>query len=138
MSTPQPWRFPFARVLRVIDGDTFDAEIELGFHSRTTQRFRLRDYNAPELRGDEHRFGVVARTQLELMIAGRNVELETWRTDSFGRWLADVVVRGPEGDPIDVVRALVADGYGVPWDGRPPRPFPWLAPDATYPLGARD
>ena len=40
-----------ATVLRVVDGDTVDAEIDLGFRMKTTQRLRLKGIDTPELRG---------------------------------------------------------------------------------------
>ena len=36
------------QVIRVIDGDTFDALVDLGFHVITTQRFRMLGIDAPE------------------------------------------------------------------------------------------
>lgn len=39
-----------AEVTRVIDGDTVDAEVSLGFHIKFKERFRLYGINAPETR----------------------------------------------------------------------------------------
>ncbi len=137
--TPQPWRYQFARVLRVIDGDTLELEIDLGFRARIVERFRLRDYNAPELHSSdprEHAMGAEAWAQLQIMLADRRVEVASWKADSFGRWLADVTVIGPEGDALDVVEQLVAGGWGVRWDGRGRAPRPWLDAGASYPMQA--
>lgn len=135
--TPQPWRYQFARVLRVIDGDTLEIELDLGFRLRIVERFRLRDYNAPELKSSdprEHAMGAEAWAQLQIMLADRRVEVASWKADSFGRWLADVTVIGPEGDALDVVEQLVAGGWGVRWDGRGKAPRPWLDAGESYPM----
>jgi micrococcal nuclease len=36
------------KILRVVDADTVDAELDLGFGIKMTQRFRINDYDAPE------------------------------------------------------------------------------------------
>ncbi len=36
------------KVSRVVDGDTVDAELDLGFGIKMNQRFRIADYDAPE------------------------------------------------------------------------------------------
>ena len=36
------------KVIRVVDADTVDAELDLGFGITMTQRFRINDYDAPE------------------------------------------------------------------------------------------
>ncbi len=35
-------------VIRVVDGDTYDIEIDLGFNTRRTERFRLSGIDTPE------------------------------------------------------------------------------------------
>lgn len=37
------------RVTRVVDGDTVDAELDLGFGIMMHQRFRIDEYDAPEI-----------------------------------------------------------------------------------------
>lgn len=36
------------KILRVVDADTVDAAVDMGFGITMTQRFRLNDYDAPE------------------------------------------------------------------------------------------
>ena len=40
-----------ARITAVVDGDTFDADVDLGFRIRVAMRFRLYGIDTPE-RGD--------------------------------------------------------------------------------------
>ena len=39
-----------AKCIKVVDGDTIDAEIDLGFDIKVTKRIRLAGINAPESR----------------------------------------------------------------------------------------
>ena len=39
-----------ARLVRVVDGDTVDLDIDLGFHITVRERFRLAGIDTPELR----------------------------------------------------------------------------------------
>ena len=39
-------------VVRVVDGDTVDVQIDLGFNTFTRQRVRLSGIDAPEIRGE--------------------------------------------------------------------------------------
>lgn len=50
-----------ARVERIIDGDTVDVEIDLGFDLVFRQRLRLFGVDTPELRGEERSRGIAAR-----------------------------------------------------------------------------
>ena len=107
-----------ASIVRVVDGDTIDCDVDLGFHLRARLRFRLLWYDAPEMTGPEKILGLQARDHLELLATGLEVMLRTAKGDSFGRWLCDVIL--PNGD--DLVTELVADGWGVRWDGKGQRP----------------
>ena len=118
-----------ARVTRVVDGDTFEADVDLGFYMTCRMRFRLLGYNAPELTGKEKAHGELARTVLMSMLLGPwAVTIRTERGDSFGRWLASVELV----DHSDAVSALIGGGWGVAWDGRGKRPE--FDPNAEYPL----
>jgi endonuclease YncB( thermonuclease family) len=116
-----------ARVVRVVDGDTFDADLSLGFYLTSRQRFRLFGYNAPELRGVERPIGILAFNKLVGLIGERDISLVSYKGDSFGRWLCSVQIDG-----LDLVSLLIATGWGVPWDGRGTRPK--FDPSAPYPL----
>lgn len=37
-----------AKLIRVVDGDTIDASVDVGFGIWVTQRFRIEDFDAPE------------------------------------------------------------------------------------------
>lgn len=117
-----------ATVTRVVDGDSIEATVDVGFYHYCTQRFRLMGYNAPELTGEERQMGAIAAAALSEMILLKDVTLRTHKGDSFGRWLADVTLENND----DLVANLIGAGYGVAWDGRGARPR--FDPQAIYPL----
>ena len=42
-----------SKVIRVIDGDTIECEIDLGYSITTRQRFRIKGIDTPELKGSD-------------------------------------------------------------------------------------
>ena len=103
-----------ATCLRVIGGDTIDVNIrkkhDLGFkmvvEGQTIQRLRLYGVNTPELRPrhgtEEERVAekVAARKAKEHvieMIEGKKIRIQTYKSDAFGRYLADVWFDLPDG-----------------------------------------
>jgi endonuclease YncB( thermonuclease family) len=80
--------FENCRVLRVIDGDTLEVEIDIGFRFKTIQRIRLWGCNMAEARTPE---GKAATAELMRWLTPfPTVCVETIKQDSFGRWLGNV------------------------------------------------
>lgn len=94
MSAPATSWARAAKVLRVIDGDTVDVAIDLGFHITKTERLRLLGIDAPEMKGATREAGLAAQKFLEVLIGGEAVIVETVRdrTDKYGRYLATLWV----------------------------------------------
>lgn len=120
-----------AKCVRVIDGDTVDLDVDLGFYMRVHRRFRLLGINTPELRGgtDETKAAAQAAKQRvkELLFAVPednnfpvDLLIHTEKADSFGRWLAAVMVfrdGNAEHPPawISIGDILIEEGLGVPY-----------------------
>jgi micrococcal nuclease len=102
-----PREYP-ARVVRVIDGDTVDLDVDVGFRSTYRDRFRLNGLNAPE-----GKTAAGARLS-DLLYTGREVVVTTYKPEKFGRWLADIAV--PEVCS-SVCEMLLAEGLAVKYDG---------------------
>ncbi len=91
-----------AHVVRVVDGDTIDVDIDLGFNTwRRDERLRLARINAPEVRGPERAAGFAAKAALRQRIEGKWLIMRTLpdrrghqRKGSFGRYLAEIYDRG--------------------------------------------
>lgn len=98
-------------VIRVIDGDTFDALVELGFG--VTQKFRIRLYgiNTPENNTNE---GDKASFIVKKLIENKSVKLiEAKNKDKFGRALAKVKMENGQ----DLTDYLIKEGLGVEYHG---------------------
>lgn len=98
-----------AKVIKVIDGDTVDLNVDLGFHCEIGIRTRLLGINAPEVSTAE---GKQVRDWLrERLPIGDAVTVDTFKDpgDKYGRWLARINSRGE-----DICSVLVAHGYAVP------------------------
>ncbi len=77
-----------AKELRVIDGDTIEALVDLGFQSFTQQRLRLAQIDAPDI---ETKGGRAARNFLvDTLASARTTVLQTIKTDFHGRYVAHV------------------------------------------------
>ena len=77
-----------ANILNVVDGDTVDVRIDVGFGIGLNDRLRLKWINAPELNTAP---GRLAKSYLsEHLTKCPYVVLRTTREEKFGRWLADV------------------------------------------------
>jgi len=118
-----------AIVIRVIDGDTFDADVDLGFHTISRQRFRVAGYSAPEIKGTEREIGLIAKAKLEeLLPLGKYITLTSTKTEKFSRWLGEVILA----DGTTLSSYLISNGYGWPWNGKGKRPL--FDPSAGYPF----
>jgi micrococcal nuclease len=86
----RPFRYFNVEVLRVIDGDTIEANVDLGYHVTFKTRFRLLGVNTPERRKEimEEYKAATAFTQKWCDDHAGRIEIETMEKDSFGRWLA--------------------------------------------------
>jgi endonuclease YncB( thermonuclease family) len=74
--------------LKVIDGDTIKASVDLGFSLRIIVKLRLTRIDAPEHQAQP---GHLAHEKLELLLADAlEWIVETKKPDSFGRWLAEI------------------------------------------------
>lgn len=105
-----------ARITRVIDGDTVEAEIDLGFQITFTATLRLSGMNAPETRGAERPQGLAATRYLESLLndlTGEQhrllVRTQKDRTGKYGRYLAELTADG-----VNLNQALIAAGHAVP------------------------
>ena len=92
------WSYP-ARVIHFVDGDTIDAEVQLGFGMTIQERFRLAEIQAPELHGPGTDLARRQRAHEALRyVVDRigtywgNVTLITSKRGKWRRWLAWVVL----------------------------------------------
>lgn len=99
-----------ARVSRIVDGDTIDVDIDLGFGMTSFQRLRFARINAPEVRGEEKEAGQVAKGVVDEKIPpGSEIMIHTEKDDSFGRYIAEIWY----GDGVNLNEEMVSLGHAV-------------------------
>ena len=111
----QEWRWRFiARVVRIVDADTIDVEVDVGFRIWVHERIRLADVNAWEMRGPERVKGKEATAFVErLCPVGTEVTIQTIKRGKYGRWIAHVWF------PIGALSLTILDHLDW-WEGRDP------------------
>ena len=114
-----------ATCTRVVDGDTIDAMIDLGFGVHVKKRIRLAGINAPESRTrdkQEKILGLAAKDRLKSMMNGADniFELESQELGKFGRVLGKLHIDRLDGKDLItktcVNDCLVKEGYAVEYD----------------------
>ena len=103
------------KVTKVVDGDTIDVEIDLGFDISFSSRVRLAGIDTPESRTTdkaEKELGLEVKKKLgELISNAKTVVIRTEKMDSsekYGRILGWLYL---DGEALSVNEALVAGGY---------------------------
>lgn len=104
-------------VLRTIDGDTFEARVDLWPGLTTVTRVRLRGIDAPELNGacaEEYRLAAAAADALRRMLDEGGVIIFNVGPDKYaGRVVADTATRRTA----SVSEALLAGGFARSYHG---------------------
>lgn len=109
-----------AWVMRVIDGDTVELEVELGFHVKITEKFRLLGIDTPESRTKdlaEKKHGLEATKFVEDAILDRPITIRTHKDKrgKYGRYLAEIEFQaiGADGtlEKLDLAAALRRGGF---------------------------
>ena len=110
-----------AAVASVYDGDTFRADVDLGFSAWLKNvKFRMAGIDTPELRGPaaERAAGLAARDRLrELMPVGAPVLIASTKAGKYGRYLADVFIEVSGGPALHVNQVLLDEGHAQPYLG---------------------
>lgn len=87
-----------AEVLRVVDADTFDLLVDVGFNITIKKRFRLNGVDAPETwrptTEAEKEHGMEATLAVKELMEGKKVRIITYKEDKYRRYLCDVMVGG--------------------------------------------
>lgn len=108
-------------IVKVIDGDTVDVDIDLGFGVwMKKERVRFMGLDTPESRTsdkEEKVFGLMAKDfVLEKMPVGSEQVLKTFKDDKgkFGRILGDFLIDGKK----SLVESMIHNRLGVAYHGQ--------------------
>ena len=112
-------------VVKVIDGDTIDAEINLGFDVKVKKRIRFIGINTPESRTrdlEEKARGLAAKDRVKALLEGsNNIHLTSHGVGKFGRCLGEIMIDMIDGKEsltlISINELLIKEGHAVKYDG---------------------
>ena len=104
------------KVLKIIDGDSLWAMIDLGMKTYQKQNIRLYGIDAPEIRVN-NKAGYEARDYLSLLLDGaKDVWVRTYKQDKYGRWLGEIFISNIKDSIND---KMVMHGHAEPyWGGK--------------------
>jgi micrococcal nuclease len=109
------YEYRVKKVLKVVDGDTIDVDIDLGFDISFTSRVRLAGIDTPESRTTdkmEKALGLEVKKKIgELIASAQTIVIKTEKPDSsekYGRILGWLYLDGAEKS---VNETLIASGY---------------------------
>ena len=113
------------KVVRVVDGDTVDIDIDLGFdiHLRK-ERVRIYCIDCEESRTrdkEEKKYGLAAKKYVKDFLSGSTVVLITKKYDAkgkFGRILGDFHVMDKDGNERVLSSAMILTHHAVLYEGQ--------------------
>ena len=110
-----------AKLDRVVDGDTIDVNIDLGFDISVHKRVRLAGIDTPESRTrdlEEKKRGLAAKDRLIEILDKGSLQVESKEVGKYGRVLGVLHVYPESLDlPINVNETLVSEGHAVEYHG---------------------
>lgn len=109
------YEYRVKKVLKVVDGDTIDVDIDLGFNISYYQRVRLAGIDTPESRTTDKKekaLGLEVKDRLKKAIdAATDVVIKTEKPDSsekYGRILGWVYL---DNNKVSINQILIDEGY---------------------------
>ena len=112
-------------LLRVVDGDTIDAKIDLGFDVSIKKRVRFLGVDTPESRTrdlEEKKRGLAAKDRVQELLEGcTKIQLTSHGVGKFGRCLGELyidMVDGEEKIELESInKLLIKEGHAVEYHG---------------------
>ena len=117
MAKKAPDAFVYNATLeRIVDGDTFDCCLDLGFDVKLhKQRVRLSGIDTPESRTrdlEEKKLGLAAKARLKELCEGK-LKIKSLGKGKYGRILGIPYTK----DGKDICQILIDEGHAVEYDG---------------------
>jgi micrococcal nuclease len=116
-----PYVYRIKSVGRVVDGDTIDADIDLGFDISLTKRIRLAGIDSPESRTTnlkEKALGLESKEWLKKSLEGaKDIIIKTEKPDStekYGRIIGHLFINGQE---TSLNNQMIDEGYALAYEG---------------------
>ena len=119
--TKDPYIYRIRTISKVVDGDTIDADIDLGFDISLSKRIRLAGIDTPESRTTnvkEKAMGLESKEWLKKTLEGaKDILIKTELPDStekYGRIIGHLFINGQE---TSLNNQMIAEGYALPYEG---------------------
>jgi len=119
--TKDPYIYRIKSVLKVVDGDTIDASIDLGFDISLSKRIRLAGIDAPESRTTnlkEKALGLESKEWLKKALEGaKDILIKTEKPDStekYGRIIGHLFINDQE---TSLNNQMIDEGYALAYEG---------------------
>ena len=114
-----------AKLDRVVDGDTVDAMIDVGFDIWVKKRIRYKGLDAWESRTrdlEEKKLGLAAKARNKQLIEEVSdkpgyFRLKSYGLGKYGRVLGELFIIDKEGKQICINDALITEGHAYVYDG---------------------
>ncbi len=114
-----------AKLERVVDGDTVDALIDLGFDTWVKKRIRYKGIDTWESRTkdlDEKKLGLAAKDRNKELLESVSSKPGYFRLKShgvgkYGRVLGEIFVKDIEGIEYNVNQTLIDEGHAYEYEG---------------------
>ena len=93
------WQYKYnVKLVKIVDADTIDVDVDLGFGTFRRERLRFARIDAWEMRGTERAKGQLAKAALARHINNAKLFIITHKdkTGKYGRYIADVWVDNGE------------------------------------------
>lgn len=104
-----------AKLNRVVDGDTVDLDVDLGFMVTVLVRFRLDGIDAPELKKEQLEAGKASKARLNTMLEDADmgiIRVDSSGRDKYGRWVAKLsYVSKSTGNVVNVCEQMISEGF---------------------------
>jgi len=105
-------------LVKVVDGDTIDALVDLGFNTWKKVRIRMMGINAPESRTrdlEEKKLGLAAKARLNELIESNDFlfTLKSHGVGKFGRCLGEIFIE----EEISINQTLINEGHATQYNG---------------------
>ena len=121
MADKDPYIYRIKQITKVVDGDTIDADIDLGFDISLTKRIRLAGVDTPESRtsdANEKKYGLESKEWLKHKVENaEHILIKTELPDStekYGRIIGHLFVNDQESSLND---QMIVEGYAWTYDG---------------------
>jgi len=116
-----PYIYRIRSIAKVVDGDTIDADIDLGFDISLSKRIRLAGIDTPESRTKdeyEKKLGLESKEWLKKHLEGaKDIIIKTELPDStekYGRIIGHLYINGEE---LSINNQMINEGYAWEYDG---------------------